>query len=136
MSAIANTFVYVEVEGKSEQVRYDQFVQRLFKVDTFNEMVHHAKGGVCEEAGELSDALKRHITYHKPLTGAVEKDGQTIMQKIIEEVGDTRFYLQAVMNLYGITESQILQANADKLSKRYKDLVYTDVRAQDRADKV
>lgn len=139
MSARANSFIAVrtnptEEHAHYENIRYDVFVERLFKADTFKEMCHHAKGGVCEEAGELSDAIKRHITYGKPLT-LVDKDGQTIHQKIIEELGDIRFYIQAVMNLFSITEDEVLQHNARKLSKRYAGLVYTDDKAQNRADK-
>jgi len=120
-----------------EQVRYDQFVRRLFKVDTFKEMAHHAKGGVCEEAGELSSWIKHHLTYNESLMKVIEKEGksQTLYQCIIEELGDIRFYLQAVQQLYNISEQMILQHNADKLGKRYKKLAYTDEAAQDRADK-
>ena len=39
------------------------------------------------------------------------------------------------MNLYDISEAQILQANAEKLSKKYKGLAYSDQAAQERADK-
>lgn len=136
MSARANSFVAIPLQDNNhhDNVRYDIFVERLFKVDTFKEMVHHAKGGVCEEAGELSDAIKRHITYDKPLS-CVDKDGQTIRQKIVEELGDVRFYVQAVMNLYEIPEDEVLQHNAIKLAKRYADLVYSDVAAQNRPDK-
>lgn len=105
-------------------VRYDNFVRQLFKVDTFKEMVHHAKGGVCEEAGEISDVLKRHITYGEPLN----KDA------LIKELGDCRFYLQAIMNMFEISEQEVLQTNADKLSKRYVKLTYSNEAASARAD--
>lgn len=139
-SAMSYGFVNIKVQHVKdfppvyEQVRYDQFVRRLFKVDTFKEMAHHAKGGCCEEAGELSDAIKRHITYGKPLT-AVDKDGQTIYAKIIEELGDLRFYMQAVQQIFSISEQAILDHNAAKLSERYVKLAYSDEAAQARADK-
>lgn len=117
-----------------EVIRYDQFVRKLFKEDTFNEQAHHAKGGCCEEAGELSDAIKRHITYKKPLD-SIDKDGQTIRTKIIEELGDLKFYMQAVCNLYSISQQEILNHNAMKLAERYKKLTYSDAAAQERADK-
>lgn len=129
-------FVVVDPEllGEPKFIRYDQFVRRLFKVDTYNEMLHHAKGGVCEEAGELSDAIKRHLTYGKPLDSK-DKDGQTIRTKIIEELGDIRFYVQAVQNVLGISEQEILQHNANKLADRYAQLTYTNEAAISRADK-
>lgn len=119
-----------------EMVRYDQFVRALFKKEDFALMAHHAKGGCCEEAGELSDAIKRHVTYGYSLDKIMEpQTGQTLRGRIIEELGDLRFYMQAVANLYGISEPEILQANADKLSKRYKGLKYSNTAAQERADK-
>ena len=43
--------------------------------------------------------------------------------------------MQAVMNLFGVDEQEILQANAEKLSTRYKSLTYTQEAAWAREDK-
>lgn len=135
MSTQALGFVNIRLpDGSNDTVRYDKFVERLFKVDTHKEMVHHAKGGCCEEAGELSDVLKRITTYGKPLM-ALDKDGQTFHARIVEELGDLRFYMQAVMNLFVISEQDMLQFNAQKLNERYASLVYSDDAAIARADK-
>lgn len=133
----SNSFVnIINPQGHTEVVRYDQFVKQLFKVDTWKEMNHHAKGGVCEEAGELSNAIKQHITFGAPLGSIMKGEkNQTVLQNIVEELGDIRFYMEAVCHLYGITEEEILQKNADKLSKRYVGLRYSDDAAQNRADK-
>ncbi len=133
MSARANSFVLIHPEDVNpdnpdatpDMVRYDQFVLQLFKADTGPAMLNHAAMGVAGEAGELIDAIKKHLVYGKPLDRA----------NIIEELGDLRFYIQAMQNVLGITESEVLQANADKLSKRYRGLKYTDQAAIDRADK-
>lgn len=117
----SNSFVKVG----NDVVRYDQFVQLLFKVQNGALMKMHAALGVCGEAGELADAIKKEVIYGKP------ED----MQNLIEELGDLRFYMQAVQNLYGITEQDILQYNANKLSKRYSSLRYSDEEAIGRADK-
>lgn len=106
-------------------IRYDDFVRKLFKEDTYEQMVNHAALGVCGEAGELADALKKHVHYRKPLD----------RKNVVEELGDLRFYIQAVQNLFGITEQEILQHNADKLGERYAGLVYSDSSAIARADK-
>jgi NTP pyrophosphatase (non-canonical NTP hydrolase) len=133
MSARANSFVLIHPEDVNpdnpdatpDMVRYDQFVLQLFKADTGPAMLNHAAMGVAGEAGELIDAVKKHLVYGKPLDRA----------NIIEELGDLRFYIQAMQNVLGITESEVLQANADKLSKRYRGLKYSDKAAIDRADK-
>jgi hypothetical protein len=53
----------------------------------------------------------------------------------VEELGDLRFYIQAVMNTLGISEYEILQENANKLRVRYAGLSYSNEAAIARADK-
>ena len=115
-----------EVEPHLETVRYDQFVKQLFKADTESFMKMHAALGVAGEAGELADAIKKEIVYCK----------QPDRENIVEELGDLRFYMQAVQNLYEIPEQEILQHNANKLAKRYAGLKYSDEAAVLRADKL
>ena len=133
MNARANSFVLIYPEAwtpeNQEQVpdtiRYDQFVLQLFKADTESGMLNHAALGVAGEAGELVDAIKKATIYGKLLD----------RENLIEELGDLRFYIQAVQNVCGITESEVLQANATKLAKRYRGLKYSDAAAISRADK-
>lgn len=122
-----NSFILVVQEGSVAPVpvRYDMFVQRLFKVETEKEMMLHAALGVCGEAGELADALKKRFVYGKPLD----------LQNLVEELGDLRFYMEAIMNHFGISDTEVLQSNANKLALRYKSLTYSDVAAITRADK-
>lgn len=106
-------------------VRYDIFVRQLFKADTEAMMALHGALGCAGEAGELADAIKKEYIYGK----------QRDRANIVEELGDLRFYMQAVMNHYGITESEVLQENGNKLAKRYNGLRYSDSAAIARADK-
>lgn len=133
MTGRANSFVLIYPEDwtpdnpslSADAVRYDQMVLQLFKADTAPGMLSHAALGIAGEAGELVDAIKKHTIYGKPLD----------RENVIEELGDLRFYIQAVQNVLGISESDVLQHNANKLSKRYRGLRYTDQAAIDRADK-
>ena len=133
MTGRANSFVLIYPEGwtpgnpdlTADTVRYDQMVLQLFKADTAPAMLTHAVLGIAGEAGELVDAIKKHTIYGKPLD----------RENVIEELGDLRFYIQAMQNVLGISEYDVLQANANKLSKRYRGLRYTDQAAIDRADK-
>lgn len=123
----ANSFVGILLpEGGTETIRYDAFVALLFKNQTYAMMKMHAALGVCGEAGELADAIKRDVIYEK---GENRKN-------VVEELGDLRFYMQAVMQLHGITEQEVLQENANKLCVRYKSLRYSDEAAVGRADKL
>lgn len=116
-------------DGK--QMRYDEFVRKLFKPQSEEFMKFHAGLGVTGEAGELGDVIKRELIYNSPVTS----EKKPIRTGIIEELGDLRFYMQAVMNLYGVTEQEVLQHNACKLMERYEGLEYSDKKAQNRADK-
>jgi NTP pyrophosphatase (non-canonical NTP hydrolase) len=124
----ANSFVSVVNEGETSPslIRYDQFVRRLFKVESMKDMAMHAALGICGEAGELGDAIKKSYVYGKPID----------IDNVIEELGDLRFYIQAVMQLFNLTEQEILQYNVNKLAKRYKELTYSDAAAITRSDKV
>jgi len=122
----SNSFVCIRLNGGHvETIRYDAFVALLFKQDTLQLMKLHAALGVCGEAGELADVIKKDSVYNK---GEDRKH-------LVEELGDLRFYIQAVMQVYRITEQEVLQENANKLSIRYKGLRYSDEAAQGRADK-
>lgn len=109
----------------NKQIRYDEFVRRLFKLNAACGDLMHAAIGICGEAGELGDAIKKNVVYNKELDRT----------NVIEELGDLRFYMQAMQNLLGITEQEVLQHNACKLMVRYEGLQYSDQAAQARADK-
>lgn len=124
-------FVNLELEpitnpGQLTTIRYDEFVRTLLKKESHRDMLFHVALGVCGEAGELADAIKKHLVYNKPL----DRDN------IVEELGDLRFFIQGVMNLLNVSETEILQTNGYKLSKRYAGLHYSDGAAQARVDKI
>ena len=116
------------------QIPYHLFVSKLLKQESFRHMVDHMRALVSEEAGEISGALKKHVVYGIPLD-TVMKDGQTLEQNIIEEMGDLFFGLQALINLFGLDIQEILSHNAQKLSTRYSELTYRVTDAQQRAVK-
>lgn len=115
------------------KVPYSEFVAGLMKdgwdirtdLTPLGADLWHAATGVSGEAGELLDAVKKHVVYNKPLD----------RENVVEELGDLRFYMQAVMNNLALTEEEILEHNRSKLGKRYAAGRYTDQQAQDRADK-
>jgi len=85
----------------------------------------HMGSCVPGEAGELFDAVKRHVIYNKEIDRA----------NVIEELGDLEFYMEGLRQGLGITREETLLANIAKLGKRYEGLTYTDAAAQARADK-
>lgn len=74
------------------------------------------------EAGNLADVIKREYIYGKP------RDTQAVRDVLMRIENLMPYY-------YPVPRIQILQANANKLSKRYSDLRYSDASAIQRADK-
>lgn len=85
----------------------------------------HIATGIAGEAGELLDAVKKHVIYNKPLD----------MANVIEELGDLEFFLEGLRHSLGLTREQCLLANMSKLKVHYDRLVYSDRQAQERKDK-
>lgn len=97
----------------------------LDKLNPEDAEMWHMATGICGEAGELLDAIKKRVIHRKPLD----------LENIEEELGDLEFYMQGLRDILGITRLQTLQANMKKLLQRYPDYNYTDKRAAERADK-
>ena len=87
----------------------------------------HMAVGISGEAGELLDAVKKHIIYCKPVD----------RENLVEELGDLEFYMEGVRQAVGISREETLTANKLKLlGKRYASGNYSDKQAIDRNDKL
>jgi NTP pyrophosphatase (non-canonical NTP hydrolase) len=89
--------------------------------------IWHMATGVSGEAGELLDAVKKHVIYKKPLD----------RENVIEELGDLEFYMESLRKCVGVERSEVLYRNYRKLAGkggRYES-GYSDQAAQDRRDK-
>lgn len=120
-------FVDIQIHGLKHRVLYQAFVALLAKdMGGRTEDLLHAAVGICGEAGELMDAVKKHWAYGKDL----DRDN------IIEELGDLEWYMQLARLVIGVSRAEVLEANQAKLSVRYAGLGYSDDAAIARADKV
>ena len=115
------------------EVEYAEMVDKLAKtgeeiIKTMTgdhaALMHHTFG-IAGEAGELLDAIKKHIIYNKPLD----------LVNVIEELGDIEFYMEGLRQELGISRQETINYNAAKLAKRYPNYEYSNTRAQERADK-
>jgi len=88
-------------------------------------MLLHTCSKLCSEAGELMDAVGKHVFYDQPLN----------INNFVEECGDAEFYMQAARKCLGIIREDTLQANIGKLSLRYPNWRYSDEKAKERLDK-
>jgi NTP pyrophosphatase (non-canonical NTP hydrolase) len=84
----------------------------------------HMALGITGEAGEIVDAIKKHVVYGQPLN----------CDNLVEELGDLMFYVSGLRQHLRLSEEVVLQANIDKLAVRYGDQ-YSDLKAFQRADK-
>jgi len=97
----------------------------LPKLCSFDIDLIHMALGISGEAGELLDAIKKYTIYRKELD----------RENLMEELGDLEFYMGRLRGILGISRTQTLAHNMDKLAKRYAGFQYSDQQAQERADK-
>jgi NTP pyrophosphatase (non-canonical NTP hydrolase) len=104
---------------------YQQLADRTAKHQDFNFDLTHAVFGLAGEVGELTDTVKKHLIYGKPLD----------RENLAEELGDILWFTALACTTLGISLSDIASANISKLEKRYPEK-YTDELAGQRLDKV
>jgi NTP pyrophosphatase (non-canonical NTP hydrolase) len=114
---------------------YEQFVQSRTKLmgDNKLDFLHAAVGISTEAGGEILDVAKKLWVYDQNFD-TVNKEGKTHEDNIHEELGDVLFYVQMACNVIGCTLESLMEANMEKLSKRYP-TGYSDAAAAARADK-
>lgn len=105
-----------------ERKGYDKVAERI-TTGSSGQLLHGAIG-IAGEAGELLDAVKKHILYGKELDKA----------NILEEIGDLAWYMAIALESVGSSFEEVMQLNHDKLEKRYPG-GFTEALAQLRLDK-
>ena len=69
----------------------------------------HACFGMCGEAGEIIDYVKKGVFYGKDMD----------TQHLVEEVGDLMWYINLLVSDLGVTWDEVLTTNIRKLEARY-----------------
>lgn len=100
---------YLQNVKKTESIDFDKISARM--TSTRNIRLLHAAMGLSTEAGELLDALKKHIFYGKALD-------QT---NLFEEVGDLLWYMAIMADELGFSFEKAMEKNIEKLKARYGD---------------
>lgn len=65
--------------------------------------------GLCGEAGEAIDLVKKHLAQGHELD----------KEHLIDELGDIAWYLAETAQVLGVTLEEVLERNISKLKKRY-----------------
>lgn len=100
---------YVRLATKTESCDWPSIQERTSNV--FQLRTLHAAMGVCTEAGELMDALKKFIFYGKDLD----------IINIKEEISDCFWYIALMCDNLKISFEEIWELNIKKLAARYPD---------------
>lgn len=100
---------YIENVLKTESPVTPELVARIS--DKSNIRLLHAAIGMCTEAGEFIDQLKKAIFYGKPLDKV----------NLLEETGDIFYYLGIALDELGSDFDTEQRKNIAKLKARYGD---------------
>ena len=87
---------------------YSELSQRTIP-ENRSDHFEHGIIGVCTEAGELADIIKRNLYYGTAIDIANLK----------EEIGDIMWYLNIIVVSKNLSWGEILEGNVNKLAKRY-----------------
>lgn len=105
-----------------ERQEYEKVAERI-GAGTTGSLLHGAIG-ISGEAGELLDAVKKHVFYGKPLD----------VNNVKEEISDVLWYQAIALEAVGSSFDEVMQINHDKLEKRYPS-GFTEQHAVARLDK-
>lgn len=92
---------------------YQQRAMRTAGKFTQWERLQNATLGMCGEAGEFADLLKKVLFQGLPQAEAEPR--------LAEELGDLLWYVAHACTALGLDLSAVMQANLDKLWERYPD---------------
>jgi len=90
--------------------KYQQLVARTMnKTLSLEQATANYAMGLCGEAGEVSEPLKKHLFHGKSLD----------VDALAAEMGDVAWYLAALANTLGIDMGEVLASNVEKLKARW-----------------
>lgn len=98
---------YVDAVLVTESVSFDKIKERL-QDERMLRLLHSAMG-LCTEAGEFMDALKKSIYYGKEID----------LVNLFEEIGDLLWYVGIGLDEIGLPMEECFERNIAKLKKRY-----------------
>ncbi len=93
-----------------EQYRQDVFRTVRPDLEAKDRLLSGALG-LCGEAGEVADQLKKHFFHGHPLDQA----------KLSSELGDVLWYWVLLCDTLGLSMESVVAGNVEKLRRRYPD---------------
>lgn len=91
---------------------YHELAQRTSRKDMAKrDHIFNGCMGLCGEAGEVIDLVKKHAF----------QDGRQIRDELRDELGDVLWYIAETASAMGLSMEEIAQYNISKLRRRYPD---------------
>jgi NTP pyrophosphatase (non-canonical NTP hydrolase) len=106
---IMEEFVQAALRTEPNKEDYTRAFTRLADPRTLRLL--HVAMGLCTEAGEFLETIKKHIFYGKPLD----------LVNLKEEAGDATWYLRVGCDVLEMKLVELLESNVAKLKARYPD---------------
>lgn len=103
-----DTKKFVELSLRTEARDMTPVKERLQDLGTIRLL--HAMIGLCTEAGEFQDAIKKHVFYGKQIDKV----------NLVEELGDILWYMSIAADELGVSFDEIMKKNVAKLEARYQ----------------
>lgn len=103
------------LENYKKTLAYGKNLPRFASINpisTQNTQVLHAKLGIAGESGEIFDANSK--------------------EEVKLECGDLLWYMAVLLDAYGLTFDEVMEANIEKLRNRYKSGKFTQKEALNR----
>ena len=116
---------FVEAITSNESEKISHFVGSLYRVDANCDEVQDTYGpcvnvpllltgamGMCGEAGEFSEIVKKVLLHNKKLDDEVHAH-------MVKELGDVIWYWTNTCRALGVDPNDVIAANVKKLEARY-----------------
>ena len=104
---------------------FQKDAMRTAKIEGFKFNLGHAALGLCGEAGEFSDCVKKYLVYNKPFD----------KENAVEELGDLLWFIALACEAIDVPMVDVALKNIEKLKARYPEK-YSDEHAAERLDKM
>lgn len=98
---------YIEHAITTDLPDYEPMMKRLQNLRTLRLL--HAAMGLCTEAGEFMDMIKKHILYGKDID----------ITNLVEELGDSNWYEALALDEVNVPFEIVFDTNIRKLKLRY-----------------
>jgi NTP pyrophosphatase (non-canonical NTP hydrolase) len=105
-----NAYEYLANVLKTESKPTKEMIERLVDNDARPMRLLHSALGICTEAGEFTDVIKKHIYYGQGLDRV----------NLIEELGDIMWYIAVAADTLDVSLEEVMLRNNKKLASRYK----------------